>query len=279
MGRGRERRTSSVRAAVRVLRRSMSGPQFFVAWLLSGVINAVQLSSSLYLFHIYERVLPTGNRAALMLSTLMLAVLLGAFALLDFLRARLLARSGASLVRDLERRCLRGLGNVGRADVERMRRFWACGGPAALLDASWLPISLAGLWLVHPLLGLYALVGAMLIGGIAIGSDVAFPSTASEISDSKLACVAAAKAIRLMLQFGGVGLGALLVIETAISAGGLIAATAMMGRAFAVLDGALPHRRSSLAAARSFGMLIASEKACRLGEAAERRLLAKPAKS
>lgn len=270
-----EGRTVRVRAAVRTLHRWMSGPQFFCAFLLSGLLNAILLSSSLYLFHIYERVLPAGNRVGLVLSTAMLAGLIGAFALLDFLRARLLGRAGACFVGDLETRCRRG-GDGGRGDVERVRRFLACGGPAALFDLSWLPMSLLGLWLVHPLLGLYAFVSAILISGIAIGGDVAFQTKGFEISDGKLAVVAVSKAIRLMLQFGGIGLGALLVIERAISAGGLIAATLIMGRAFAGLDGALAHWRSSVAAARSLGVLISSDEPCRASVVARSKVSPRP---
>ncbi|AHB50005.1 hypothetical protein W911_05905 [Hyphomicrobium nitrativorans NL23] len=245
---------------VQVLRRWMSGPQFFSALLLSAALNAMQLSSSLYLFHIYERVLPTGDRSDLVLSTGLLAGLFGIFALLDFLRARLLGRAGASFVRDLDRRSFE-VAKLRPRDVDRARRFLARGGPAALFDALWLPVSFAGLSFIHPLLALYAFLGAALIAGIAVGSDVACRSKMCESADCKLAVAALAKAIRLMLQFGGIGFGALLVIEHAVSAGGLIAASVMMGRAFAVLDGALLHWRNFVAMARTLGVMIArSEK-------------------
>ena len=73
---------------VAMLRRLMSGPQYFAALLLSALLNAMQLSASLYLFHIYERVLPTGNRAELALCTGLLVGMFAVFAVLDFLRAR-----------------------------------------------------------------------------------------------------------------------------------------------------------------------------------------------
>ena len=249
MGRGVEGPSGRVRMLGRMLRRWMSGPELALAFLLSGLLNAMQISSSLYLFYVYDRVLPTGDRAGLAVSTGLLVASFAVFALLDFLRARLLGRAGVSFVQDLERGPLFGLRP---ADVDRVRRFSAQGAPAALFDLTWLPVSLVGLSLVHPLLSLYALLGAVLISGIAIGSDVLIRANARELSDGKIAVASAAKAMRLVLQLGGIGFGAWLVAENRMSAGGLIAASVMMARAFAVLDGALVHWRSYLAIARTF---------------------------
>ena len=251
---------ASAWGVVRMLRRWMSGPEFVLAVLLSALINAVVLSSSLYLFHLYESVLPRGAGSELMLSTGLVVGLFGIFAVLDFLRARVLGRAGAAFVRDLERgACCSDA--VKPRDVDGARRFSAGGGLAALFDALWLPVSFAGLSLVHPLLALYALLCGMLTAAIAVGSDVAHRSKVFGSSDRLLAVAAVAKAIRLMLPFGGIGFGAWLVIENAMSAGGLIASSVMMGRALAVLDGALLHWRSLVAMARTLGAMIAhSEK-------------------
>ncbi len=64
-----------------------------------------------------------------------------------------------------------------------------------------------------------------------------------------------ARGIRLLLQSIILGLGAYLVIKQELSAGGMIAASIMMGRALAPIDAAIANWRSFLAARQSLRQL------------------------
>jgi ATP-binding cassette subfamily C exporter for protease/lipase/ATP-binding cassette subfamily C protein EexD len=96
---------------------------------------------------------------------------LGAMALLDVVRSRLLAAAGMALDRRIGPRVLEGvLGRVSAAefapglrDVNALRGFLGGSGVMALFDAPWLPIFLLIIFLFHPLLGAIALAGSALM--------------------------------------------------------------------------------------------------------------------
>lgn len=260
------RQKDKARVLVRGVRDWMSVPRLLSVLALSGVLHAMQLSTSLFLLHLYDRVLPSGSLTALGRLMGLAMGLLALFALLDFARGRALCGAGVLFVRNLERRVRDAIerGQAGcrdrrhqmAGDLERVGCFLARAGPAAFLDLLWLPVCLAGMSVIHPLLALYAGAGVMLIAGAAIGADGVLRQGGAPISDEMLAAGALAKALRLMLQFGGIGLGALLVITDAMSAGGMLAAAVILGRVFAVLDAALLHRRSLVAAVEGYERLI-----------------------
>jgi ATP-binding cassette subfamily C protein PrsD len=79
----------------------------------------------------------------------------------------------------------------------------------------------------------------------------------SQGADRAMRFAAAGKGLRLMLQSGGLALGALLVIEGAMSAGSLLASSILMGRMFAALDAALRHWRCLVAARAGYRRLVA----------------------
>lgn len=267
---------------------------------LSGVLTALQLSTSLFVLHLYDHVLPSRSPAALAgLVGLMLALHAG-FALLDLVRARALCRAGLAFVQDLDRRVLDALeagaarpGFEALGDVDRVGRFLTNPGPAAFLDVVWLPACLAALCLMHPVLALFGAAGVVLLGGLAVTAEARSRKTAKRIAGAErrrlalvpavragsarrwhalskstyrlkgkaaeqaLAVGALGKGLRLMLMSGGLGLGALLVISEAMSAGALVASSVILGRIFASLDCALAHWRSFVAARESYRRLVA----------------------
>ena len=48
-------------------------------------------------------------------------------------------------------------------DVDTIRTFFASGGPVAFLDLPWMPLYLAFVFLLHPLLGLMCFCGMLLL--------------------------------------------------------------------------------------------------------------------
>lgn len=151
---------------------------------VSGAINLLMLSGSIYMLQVYDRVLPSRS-----LSTLVgLSVLvLGAYLLqgcLEAIRSRMLTRiSGlldASLQEPIYAAALelayRGATPV-RAqqplrDLDLVRTFLSGMGPTAFLDMPWLPVFVIVLFLFHPLMGVVAVMGAALIVLTAMVAEV-----------------------------------------------------------------------------------------------------------
>ena len=143
----------------------------------SGAINVLTLSGSLYMLQVYDRVLPSRSFATLAgLSMILLAAyLLQGY--LDSARSRMLARIAALFDAALQRPIygsiaslrLKG-GNSASVmqpvrDLEHVRAFLSGMGPTAFLDMPWIPIFILALFVFHPLIGLAATAGAVLIVG------------------------------------------------------------------------------------------------------------------
>jgi ATP-binding cassette, subfamily C, bacterial PrsD len=141
----------------------------------SGAINLLTLSGSIYMLQVYDRVLPSRSLATLAGLSVMVA---GAYLLqgyLDAARTRMLARIGAlfdlalqePLYETLASLPLKGTG-MGAVmqplrDLELVRTFLSGMGPTAFLDMPWIPVFVLGLFLFHPVIGLVALGGGVLI--------------------------------------------------------------------------------------------------------------------
>lgn len=151
--------------------------------MFSGLINILYLVPSIFMLQVYDRVVPTRGGATLLVLTAILIVSLIVFALLDAVRMRLLLRASIRLEKMAAANILhRILGANGATQTERaqaMRDFdtlrGTLTGPAivALFDAPWAPIYIIISYLLHPLIGLLALVSSLLLIGLAVWNDLA----------------------------------------------------------------------------------------------------------
>src|SRR6516165_8486836 len=142
---------------------------------ISGAINLLMLSGSIYMLQVYDRVLPSRNLATLFgLSILVIAAyLLQGY--LDAVRTRMLARIAGLfdaalqefIYRALVQFPLRGMAcavvQQPLRDLELIRTFLSGLGPTAFLDMPWLPLFVVALFLFHPVIGVTAVFGATLI--------------------------------------------------------------------------------------------------------------------
>lgn len=169
--------SNPLRTALRACRK-----HFIFAGVFSGLINVLYLVPSIYMLQVYDRVVPTRGTATLLVLTLILAVSLIVFALLDAVRMRLLMRASIRLERLAASNILhRILGSNGASPMQRaqaMRDFdtlrGVLTGPAivALFDAPWAPIYIIISYLLHPLIGLLALVSSIILISLAVISDL-----------------------------------------------------------------------------------------------------------
>lgn len=134
----------------------------------SFLINLLMLVSPLYMLQVYDRVLVASSGPTLLFLTLFAVACLGTMALLELVRSRILVRMGgrldALLSGDLFRLVLsRGYTGQFFRDLDSVRSFLTGAGTLALLDAPWVPIYIALVYVLHPWLGHVALAGAVLL--------------------------------------------------------------------------------------------------------------------
>jgi ATP-binding cassette subfamily C protein len=150
-------------------------PHFVAAAAFSALVNLLYLAPTLYMLLVYDRVMPTGSHAALALVSAVGLVAIATLAFLEWMRARLLIRSGARLEQVLAGPVLSavlnqpGLSRVDRAQA--MRQFdnfrQAAAGHAILaaFDAPWTPIYVLAAFLLNPAIGwLCVAAGAGMLG-------------------------------------------------------------------------------------------------------------------
>ena len=142
---------------------------------ISGAINLLMLSGSIYMLQVYDRVIPSRNLSTLFgLSIIVLAAyLLQGY--LDAVRTRMLARIAGLFDAALQEPIygtlvdlpLRGAplaaAHQPMRDLDLVRAFLSGMGPTAFLDMPWLPIFVIVLFLFHPVIGFAAMLGAALI--------------------------------------------------------------------------------------------------------------------
>lgn len=141
------------------------------AFLFSALLNLLFIAPMLYMLQVYDRVLPTNGSTTLLFITLVLLFALGTLALLDSLRMRLLARASVRLDRTLSGAIMdatlkRPEISSQRLAKQALREFdvlrQVLTGPAivSLFDAPWVPVYVLVSFLIHPWIGVLALVGA-----------------------------------------------------------------------------------------------------------------------
>jgi PrtD family type I secretion system ABC transporter len=145
----------------------------------SFFLNIALLMPSIYMMQVFDRVFSSRSVETLaMLGTItLLFLILGYF--MDTVRVRTLAWAGRSLDRQLAPAAIRASlehasANPGRVDTDalkdiaQLRAFLSGPGVLAMFDAPWLPAYLLLITLMHPMLGLTAAIGAMLLIGLGV---------------------------------------------------------------------------------------------------------------
>ncbi|RWD21046.1 type I secretion system permease/ATPase, partial [Mesorhizobium sp.] len=301
---------SELAAAMRSCRSAFAAIALF-----SGVLNVLMLSSSIYMLEIYDRVLPSRSVPTLIGLSLLVAILYAGQAVLDFVRGRILVRIGTALDEALGARVYasvlklplklgRGGDNMQPVrDLDSVRTFMSGSGPTALFDLPWLPLYLAIIFMFHVLLGLTALVGAIVlvlltvyaerltrkpvtsgtqtgivrngltlagnrnaevIAALGMGGRMAakweeanrdYLAEQRSVSDIAGGFGAVSKMLRMLLQSAMLGVGAWLVIEQQATAGIIITASILSGRALAPVDLVIANWKGFLTARQGWQRL------------------------
>jgi len=185
---------------------------FIQVAIFSALLNLLYLTPSLYMLQIYDRVVPTRGITTLLLLTLLFVVAAGTSAALDLMRSRILVHASSRLDRLLSTTLLdqltSGAGGPAGAqksfilrEFDNFRQTMTGTGMLALLDLPWAPIYILVCFLLHPALGLMALVGAGILLAIAITQERV---TAHRLKDANSAFNQAYHNVEMSMASNGV---------------------------------------------------------------------------
>lgn len=161
-------------AEIRKARRANRGIFWLVA-LFSLFANFLMLTSPMYMMQVYDRVLGSRSFETLVALTVLVGFLFLIMGGLDYVRGRILSRGGARFHDALEQRVFTAIqdkvaagfddeaAKVGMRDLEAMQRALSSPLVSACFDLPWSPLFLMLVAIFHPLLGLLALVGGIIL--------------------------------------------------------------------------------------------------------------------
>src|SRR3982074_3406945 len=150
---------------------------------MSCMINLLYLTGSIFMLEVYDRVLPSRSIPTLVGLIILAGGLYIAQGVLDLIRGRILVRIGTSLDEALNARVfetvvrlplLAGGRNEGiqpLRDLDKVRSFLGSMGPGAFFDLPWLPFYLAICFAFHVMIGLTALVGAVILVTLTVVTE------------------------------------------------------------------------------------------------------------
>ncbi len=148
------------------------------------LVDVLYLASPIYLINVYDRVLSSGNRYTLVMLSVALVLALATLVVLDDARARLLIRMGLRIDREVgEPLMLALIREASRAggkshaqairDLDNFRQVITGPGILIFFDAPWTPLFSLVLYWLHPLLGLVAVAGAVILLLLAAANEFA----------------------------------------------------------------------------------------------------------
>lgn len=291
-------------------------PAIVVAVIFSLFINVLALVSPLYMLQVYDRVLTSRSESTLLFLTLIVVFLLLVYAALEHLRTQALLRGGVRYDEVLQSpvfasiffaRLRKGAGNdaQGIRDTDTIREFLTGSGLIAFCDVPWIPVFVVVSCLLHPVFGLIAVIGGLVIFSLALANEFATRSALNKASVAGMmaqndvtATLRNSEVMRAMGMWGGLqrrwqerrdelidwqatassrgggimsaikfsravlqtfilGTGAYLAIKGSISAGSMIAASILVGRALAPIEAAVGQWKTFVNARAAWARLQA----------------------
>src|SRR5215467_11616482 len=151
---------------------------FMTAGVFSLAINLLYLASPIYMLQVYDRVISSSSEVTLVMLTIALLLALGALSGLDMVRARVLTRASVRLDRLMASRVILATidstNTTGGArsqflrDFDNFRQFITGTGVHALFDLPWAPLYIFVVLLLHPILGGFSAICAVVLVIMAV---------------------------------------------------------------------------------------------------------------
>ena len=152
--------------------------EFLMVGVFSMVANVLMLSPTLYMLQVYDRVMVSRSELTLLAMSLITLFLFCVMAFAEWMRSRVLVRSGVRLDAMLGTRVFNASFEANLApsgvsparsfgDLIQIRQFLTGNGILAFFDTPWTPVYMAVLFILHPMLGWLALFFAAVQGALA----------------------------------------------------------------------------------------------------------------
>lgn len=143
--------------------------EFVWVGVFSLFANLLMLSPTLYMLQVFDRVMLSQNEFTLIGLTLVIALFFAMMAFAEWVRSRLLVRAGVRFDEFLNSRVFRASfdANLNQnshnpvqsfSDLVNLRQFLTGNGIFAIFDTPWTPIYIVVLFMMHPWLGLIAVI-------------------------------------------------------------------------------------------------------------------------
>jgi PrtD family type I secretion system ABC transporter len=178
---------------------------FVTVGLFSFLINMLMLVPAIYMLQIYDRVLTSRNQDTLLMLTIIMIMMYIVIGFLEWIRSQILIRlsngmdqqlSGKVFQATFEKSLRFGSANAIQYlhDLTIVRQFLTGNGLFAFFDSPWTPIFIAVIFYMHPLLGIFSIISAVFLLGMAALAELATRRPLTEASKSYNSAVAYAGA-------------------------------------------------------------------------------------
>jgi PrtD family type I secretion system ABC transporter len=168
---------------------------FVAVIVFSFVINLLMLTVPLYLLQIFNRVVPSRSTDTLLFLTGIVVVALLTLTVLESTRRYIFVQLGSWLDARLGGLVLSGsikrsvtkcrkTSAQGLRDLATVRRLFAGAALFPILDAPWTPVFLVVLFMLHPLIGVISLVGALALFILALINEFSTRGLINEANDA-----------------------------------------------------------------------------------------------
>src|SRR4051812_38736368 len=179
--------------------------QFILVGVFSGVVNLLQLTTSIYMMQVFDRVLASRILDTLYFLSLIAIAATLVLALLEAVRGQMMQRLAVwvehrvapeGFVRAIES-TLRGRPYRMEAlrDLAVCRGFLGSPGALSLYDVPWVPIYLAFIFMLHWVMGCIALGGAIILFSLTLISELSTSKLLKEANTAAMASQRRAESI------------------------------------------------------------------------------------
>lgn len=167
---------------------------FRSAGLYSFLASVCVLAMPVFMFSVYDSILTSRSVETLIAMFIFAFVILVVYGVFDYVRQILLAKAGLDLesrmaglilAGELSRQTDAGVQSV--RDISTIRQVIASPAFYSIFDLPMLPLFLALIFLIHPVLGVFVLIGAVILAGMGLWADRSTANLNKEHMDAAIA--------------------------------------------------------------------------------------------
>ncbi|EAA6042675.1 type I secretion system permease/ATPase [Salmonella enterica] len=166
---------------------------FWSIGIFTAFINLLMLVPSVYMLQVYDRVLPSRNEITLLMLTLIMLGMFAMMSLLEYIRSMVVICISNQLDMRLNTRVYTAVyeANIKNSssdagqmlnDLTNLRQFLTGSALFTFFDVPWFPVYLSVIFLFNPWLGLFALLGALLLISLAVINEFVSKKPLAEAS-------------------------------------------------------------------------------------------------